>query len=921
MATLLGVQLPARAFRFLPAPQYWKVSIIFLLLASAFFCAPPGFAQFQQPFVFAGGGVVFSRNDQTGLLTPVPGSPFATVHDPSVIDVQGRFLFGLGQNSIRMFTVDAAKGSYAEVPNSPFASPNTNFPTFLAVEKSGQYLAVVNAVGQKPGEASVETFKIDPVNLALVPVPGSFVEMESTPVGKAGDPANSRFFLYLGPNPSSSSSFYREDAALLTITIDSQTGMLSGAAPTTGSTQHGRCFAADPQLRYVVTGFGSNFGFIQSFGIDGKFTGSSLQLPGGLFPQELFIDSTGTFLYVTTTVSSQSVVHIYSVNLQTGAMAETPSSPLPGFSSVANIIADPTGPFVYLETSPIHGFAVASSTGYFTEIAGSPFSPAGDAALLFSVPPGGQPISGPVATLSASALSFGSITVGNTSGPQTLTVTSGGGQALSLNTISISGADPSDFSKTDTCQTPTVLQPGKFCSITVTFAPAATGPRQATLSLTDNAPDSPQLIQLTGSGVAPPPPAPAVTLVPSAVSFPTTTVGTTAGPLAVTLTNSGTASLNISAVTLGGNNSGDFSIATNTCAGAIAAKANCTFAVTFTPLAASTRTAAISITDDATDSPQSVQLTGTGSTPPPTAPAVTLTPPILSFGTVTEGTTNGPQTLTITNSGAGTLHISSVVLGGTNAADFTMTTACSGAALAVNAACTVSLTFSPVSASQHTATITLTDDAPGSPQVINVGGNVNPAFVILPAQNGSTSAMVTAGHSAQYNLQVVPGAGYTGTISFACTGAPLGASCQIPATMQISSGNPVPLTVTVTTSGGSAFLPHSNPPQLPPFAPGYTTPLLLLAAILFFVYSSRGKRDSILRNRRLAHCCAAAVIVSFAVLSAAGCGGGSMASAPPAAPAIVTPQGTSTLTITPTAMSVSGKPLQLQQIQLTLTVQ
>ncbi len=868
MATLLGVQLPARAFRFLPAPQYWKVSIIFLLLASAFFCAPPGFAQFQQPFVFAGGGVVFSRNDQTGLLTPVPGSPFATVHDPSVIDVQGRFLFGLGQNSIRMFTVDAAKGSYAEVPNSPFASPNTNFPTFLAVEKSGQYLAVVNAVGQKPGEASVETFKIDPVNLALVPVPGSFVEMESTPVGKAGDPANSRFFLYLGPNPSSSSSFYREDAALLTITIDSQTGMLSGAAPTTGSTQHGRCFAADPQLRYVVTGFGSNFGFIQSFGIDGKFTGSSLQLPGGLFPQELFIDSTGTFLYVTTTVSSQSVVHIYSVNLQTGAMAETPSSPLPGFSSVANIIADPTGPFVYLETSPIHGFAVASSTGYFTEIAGSPFSPAGDAALLFSVPPGGQPISGPVATLSASALSFGSITVGNTSGPQTLTVTSGGGQALSLNTISISGADPSDFSKTDTCQTPTVLQPGKFCSITVTFAPAATGPRQATLSLTDNAPDSPQLIQLTGSGVAPPPPAPAVTLVPSAVSFPTTTVGTTAGPLA-----------------------------------------------------ASTRTAAISITDDATDSPQSVQLTGTGSTPPPTAPAVTLTPPILSFGTVTEGTTNGPQTLTITNSGAGTLHISSVVLGGTNAADFTMTTACSGAALAVNAACTISLTFSPVSTSQHTATITLTDDAPGSPQVINVGGNVNPAFVILPAQNGSTSAMVTAGHSAQYNLQVVPGAGYTGTISFACTGAPLGASCQIPATMQISSGNPVPLTVTVTTSGVSAFLPYSNPPQLPPFAPGYTPPLLLLATILFFVYSSRGKRDSILRNRRLAHCCAAAVIVSFAVLSAAGCGGGSMASAPPAAPAIVTPQGTSTLTITPTAMSVSGKPLQLQQIQLTLTVQ
>ena len=134
------------------------------------------------------------------------------------------------------------------------------------------------------------------------------------------------------------------------------------------------------------------------------------------------------------------MVHIYSVNLQTGAMAETLGSPLPNFTSTMNLIADPTGPFIYLENSPIRGFSVDPLTGYFTEIAGSPFSPAGDAALLFSVPPGGQPITGPVATLSASALSFGSINVASTSGPQTITLTSAGGEALSVNTISISGA-------------------------------------------------------------------------------------------------------------------------------------------------------------------------------------------------------------------------------------------------------------------------------------------------------------------------------------------------------------------------------------------------------------------------------------------------------------------------------------------------
>src|SRR5260370_42263752 len=106
-------------------------------------------------------------------------------------------------------------------------------------------------------------------------------------------------------------------------------------------------------------------------------------------------------------------------------------------------------------------------------------------------------------------------------------------------------------------------------------------------------------------------------------------------------------------------NPGEFSLANGGPATAYAVNASCTIAVTFAPLAVGLRTAMITIADDALDSPQSVQLGGTGSAPPSTKPAVTLTPSSVSFPTITEGTTRVPQTVTVTRSGAASLPISS----------------------------------------------------------------------------------------------------------------------------------------------------------------------------------------------------------------------------------------------------------------------
>src|SRR5208282_5252771 len=111
---------------------------------------------------------------------------------------------------------------------------------------------------------------------------------------------------------------------------------------------------------------------------------------------------------------------------------------------------------------------------------------------------GQQGISGPSASLSATSLSFGSLQTGISSMPQTITLTSNGGEALSVTSISLGGSDPSQFTESDTCQSPAVLQPTKFCSISITFAPTNTDSQQATLTISDNAPSSPQSVQLSG---------------------------------------------------------------------------------------------------------------------------------------------------------------------------------------------------------------------------------------------------------------------------------------------------------------------------------------------------------------------------------------------------------------------------------------
>ena len=108
----------------------------------------------------------------------------------------------------------------------------------------------------------------------------------------------------------------------------------------------------------------------------------------------------------------------------------------------------------------------------------------------------------PAAVLSTAAMEFGNTTVGRTSSAQTVTLTYPGATALSISSIANSGAQSADFSQTNTCGTS--LTAGASCTITITFTPQSIGARTASIQITDNAPNSPQIVSLGGTGTAPP---------------------------------------------------------------------------------------------------------------------------------------------------------------------------------------------------------------------------------------------------------------------------------------------------------------------------------------------------------------------------------------------------------------------------------
>jgi probable HAF family extracellular repeat protein len=207
--------------------------------------------------------------------------------------------------------------------------------------------------------------------------------------------------------------------------------------------------------------------------------------------------------------------------------------------------------------------------------------------------------------------------------------------------------------------------------------------------------------------------APTVTLSPTTLSFPAQVLGTASQAKTVTLKNTGNASLTITGIAITGSNPGSFA-QTHTCGGSLAVGASCTISVKFKPTMVGPRSAALSISDNAAGSPQKVPLSGTGVVSGPNA---TLSPASLTFADQLVGTTSAGKSLKLSNYGTATLNITSI----TASSDFSQTHTC-GLSLAPLASCTISVIFKPTQIGVRTGTLSVADNAAGSPQTNTVNG-------------------------------------------------------------------------------------------------------------------------------------------------------------------------------------------------------
>jgi hypothetical protein len=321
----------------------------------------------------------------------------------------------------------------------------------------------------------------------------------------------------------------------------------------------------------------------------------------------------------------------------------------------------------------------------------------------------------PQAKLTPTTLTFASQGVGITSAAQTITLSNAGTDTLQIASIAISGTNASSFKQTNTCGTSIVA--AATCTISVTFDPAAVGSSAATITVTDNAGNttgSAQTATLSGTGTG----VPKVSFSPTSLTFASTKVGASSTAQAVTVSNTGTAPLPITSIAI--TPTGNFT-QTNTCSTSVAAGGTCTISVIFSPTVAGTLTAAVSVADGATGSPQSIALSGTAAG----VATATLSATSIAFPNQAVGVVSTAHSVTLTNTGSGSLIVTALKLSGANSTDFAETSSACPGTLAPAAACTINVTFKPAAAGARSATLTITDNTgnvAGSTQTVALTG-------------------------------------------------------------------------------------------------------------------------------------------------------------------------------------------------------
>ena len=438
------------------------------------------------------------------------------------------------------------------------------------------------------------------------------------------------------------------------------------------------------------TWFGGNNN--QSPGVYGTLgVPASGNVPGGRDPDVAWTDKSGDFWLFGGLGFGPSIFNFGDLNdLWEYRPALPAQAAIPAFSVQAGtydspqsvMLSDATaGATIYYtmdgtpptESSPQYAGSIAVNSTQVIEaiaVAGGK-APSSIAAAHYTIAPG-------IAAFSSASVAFGFQAIGTTSAPEVLTLRNSGTGPLSIVSIAANG----DFAQTNTCGNSVVAKGS--CTISITFAPSASGVLAGELAVTDNdsgIPGSAQIISLSGTGAAQ-----IASLSPGSLMFDGQLVKTSSAGQSVTLSTAGNSPLTIGSFGI----TGDFS-QTNNCSNPLPAGGSCAFNVVFKPTTSGARTGTLTITDNSDGAPgttQTVNLSGTGQ----------------DFTMTTAAGSSASATVTAGATATFTLAVNS--LGGLNQpVSFTCADAPS------KAACTVLPGSLTLGNSQATITVTITTTA------------------------------------------------------------------------------------------------------------------------------------------------------------------------------------------------------------------
>ncbi len=324
------------------------------------------------------------------------------------------------------------------------------------------------------------------------------------------------------------------------------------------------------------------------------------------------------------------------------------------------------------------------------------------------IPLSGVGVAAPAVVLDPTSVDFGPQPVGTPGPTTTVTLRNNSPAPVEIRTTELTGGNAADFAVAsapgDTCGA-APIPAGGSCRVAVTFTPAAVGSRSTVLALTDTA-GLRHEVPLTGTGSGA-----LIAFEPAALGFGALPLGGTERH-DLTIRNTGNAVLVINAL----QTTGDFLNGPG-CVGGLRPGRDCMVRILFRPTGEGPRTGELTVTSNAVGGPFRLPLSGTG-----LVPAIGITPDALTFGAQDVGTTSQPQPVTVSSTGSASLSITEVTLTGPHTDDFRLRDNCGRRGHMPGAECVVEVVFAPTAPGPRTATLNLTDDAPGSPHTVQLSG-------------------------------------------------------------------------------------------------------------------------------------------------------------------------------------------------------